>query len=375
MNTEPFDEQLRQRFDEQEVPFNPRLWQRMSHHLDAAGKGVVPQRRSWYVPLRLAAAALLALGVSAGLYQILRPAGPEAALVVAAGTQHEPQQVAPQVADDQAHEPVPVTDLIQDETAAPVQVVSITQPPAKIPIEPADFAAAEPGAAPQAAEAAQVPASNVATPMRPDLKLALQEGSYPTKKTSEPYKPEDDHKLSVSVAGGLNYGSLEGGYALGFNARHDLGGRFYIESDVAFVNNNRPQDAYTPLMNGFEPLGMPGEEAVATELPARPTQLYYLQLSPAIGYHLSEKLSLSMGADMQRLIHDDANSREVITADGIQIIPSLDLGVTGKTEVHITPRIRAGLLYREGLNRLLRQNQAMMDRRYVQVQLKFAIVR
>ena len=49
------------------------------------------------------------------------------------------------------------------------------------------------------------------------------------------------------------------------------------------------------------------------------------------------------------------------------------MGLTGKTEYAVTKKLKAGVLYREGINNLINGGEEYLDRRYLQVQLKFRV--
>ena len=84
---------------------------------------------------------------------------------------------------------------------------------------------------------------------------------------------------------------------------------------------------------------------------------------------------MSVGGDFQQMLQNSANNETLLFSDGqdARLFPTFDVGVTGKTEINVTPSIQAGVLYREGLNNLIRNETRYVNRRYVQVQVKYSL--
>lgn len=184
----------------------------------------------------------------------------------------------------------------------------------------------------------------------------------------------------LSVGGGVNYGTLNTGYALGVSAKHKLGDHFFIEGSLGMLyNNNAHNVADYNTISGFKAAARPSSAgSMKLNAPAiSPIEnLYYVQVNPALGYEISEQFSLSLGGDLQHLITADAASPTVqYSAEKVRIFPVLDLGLTGKTEFSISPEIQAGILYREGLSAWLKSDPgtAYLNRRYIQVQFKYSL--
>lgn len=182
---------------------------------------------------------------------------------------------------------------------------------------------------------------------------------------------------SFGLTGGVNYGSFNTGYTAGVNGRRKLGNKLYIEGDLAFVSSNPSQVATTNKtaadafvnagsggMNAFEPV-------TARNNSQAQNNLYYLQIAPSIGYALSKKFSVSVGGDIQRLLQSNESTALQITDEDIKEVPQTDIGMQGKAEYSVTRKLKAGVTYREGINSLI--DPKYLDRRYLQVQLKFVI--
>lgn len=186
-----------------------------------------------------------------------------------------------------------------------------------------------------------------------------------------------NRSTSVALGGGMNYGALNTGYALGVSARQSLSKHLFVEGTVSFLYNNQASKASS----------YPG----APTTPSRPSSyaysnikapsvgmisdFYFIQVNPSFGYQINKFLAFSVGADLQqRIASMSQNGTAVFTpSTDPKIIPKLDLGFTGKTEFLISPKIEAGLLYRNGLNNFLDPQRQFpyLNRRYLQVQLKY----
>jgi len=182
----------------------------------------------------------------------------------------------------------------------------------------------------------------------------------------------------IAVGGGVNYGSLNAGYSIGITAQHKLGNNFFVDGTIAMMYNNNINNAGNYA--GQAPAFASRPASFIAAAPSKtftPTQnLYYLQFNPSFGYEIGNKIAISMGGDVQQMISDDQYVDKVqVYPDGVRVFPTLDLGITGKTEFNVTPHIRAGIIFREGLNNFLMSNSPTqyVNRRYFQVQFKYAI--
>jgi len=182
-------------------------------------------------------------------------------------------------------------------------------------------------------------------------------------------------KINISVAGGVNYGTINTGYAVGAAVDKKLSNKFGVEVMVAYVGNSAsaPGSAisqypsqpppYLPPMNGNQPKPSP--------IPAITSPLNYLQFAPMADYSLSKKISLSAGADVQRLLRD--HDVTILYNDNTKVAPLVDVGMLLRTEYVIFPRLKAGLSYRLGANNIVSPGNNYIDRNYMQVQLKYKL--
>lgn len=187
-------------------------------------------------------------------------------------------------------------------------------------------------------------------------------------------------KTSISVGGGVNYGNLNTGYSAGVSIRRKVAGDFFVDGTVAMMYNNNATNvainngpslsdngnlAARPASFNETPLASPALDPIQ--------KLYYVQFNPSIGYQIEKHVALSIGGDFQQML----NKKEEIVqpeSNNSKLFPNFDVGLTTKSEFSITPNIQAGLLYREGLNNLIKNDGSKyVNRRYIQVQFKYNI--
>ncbi|MGN6568463.1 MAG: hypothetical protein ACTHJ0_10945, partial [Flavipsychrobacter sp.] len=105
--------------------------------------------------------------------------------------------------------------------------------------------------------------------------------------------------------------------------------------------------------------------------------LYYAQVTPTLGYNIHKKISVGVGADVQRLLLNETSTNSSSDASQVSTreVPAFDLGLVGKAECALSSTIKAGVSYRQGMNNVIAPNANYLDRNYVQVQLKFLLLR
>lgn len=187
-------------------------------------------------------------------------------------------------------------------------------------------------------------------------------------------KKNNKKETSIGVAGGVNYGSLNTGYAVGLSAKQGLGKDFFIDGTIAVMYNNNANN----LGNyAGKTSGRPASGSINMTSPAfSPAQnLYYVQFNPSFGYQVEKDIALSMGADIQKLVTNDEHTNKVkFTQNGLETIPNVDFGFTGKAEINVGPNIKTGIIFREGLNSIFGSKDiSYVNRRYFQVQFKYNI--
>ncbi|MFA6059643.1 MAG: hypothetical protein WC756_15660 [Taibaiella sp.] len=187
-------------------------------------------------------------------------------------------------------------------------------------------------------------------------------------------------KTSVALGGGVNYGNLNTGYSAGVSIRRKVAGDFFVDGTVAMMYNNNANNvainngpslsdnnntAARPAAFNETPLASPALDPIQ--------KLYYVQFNPSIGYQIEKHVALSVGGDFQKMLN---KTEEIVQpeSNNSKLFPNLDVGLTAKSEFSITPNIQAGLMYREGLNNLLKNDGSKyVNRRYIQVQFKYNI--
>ena len=176
-----------------------------------------------------------------------------------------------------------------------------------------------------------------------------------------------NRKLNISLGGGVNYGSSSQGYAIAASARKNISNKLYVEGDLAYLNTTAH---YTSTTSVGQPSTFAGFKPVTVN---NLSTFNYLQLSPTMGYHLHKKLAVAVGPDFQRLLQSNATTATASTSDGDKIAPDMDFGFIGKTEYAVYQRLKAGFLYREGMNNFLTNTNKYLERNYFQVQLKYSL--
>lgn len=178
-----------------------------------------------------------------------------------------------------------------------------------------------------------------------------------------------NHKhINLSVAAGFNYGTINTGYAIGAAIDKKLGNKLGLEVTMAYVGNTAA--ASSGSSSQPPPYSPPGKPSPAPVV-ASYSQLNYVQFAPMADYSLSKKITLSAGADLQRLLQD--HDVTVMYDNDLKVAPPIDLGMLLRTEYAIFPFLKAGLSYRLGANNIVAPGNNYFDRNYMQIQLKYKL--
>lgn len=187
-------------------------------------------------------------------------------------------------------------------------------------------------------------------------------------------KPITSPINSIAIGTGMNYGALNAGYTLGVSARHAIGKHTFIEGAISFLYNNQVSDVVA-YGNYSSFAGRPASGQAASNVVMPVSNFSYLNVNPTVGYEVTNFIDFSLGPDVQQRVSNMGDNTSTIFTPGNnpRIIPELDFGITGKTDFQITPNIEAGLLFRNGLNNLLKRSDVYpyLNRRYIQVELKY----
>ncbi|XZF14180.1 hypothetical protein ACTHGU_20570 [Chitinophagaceae bacterium MMS25-I14] len=373
MSTSEFDRQLQEQYDRGGFDYNPASWQNMLQQLDTVQPA---KRRKIFIWLPYTGiAASVALIVMLSYFFYTKPK--DTVTPVATTKPAAPAITSPTVIAPAATPLTPKTQAMVTTTSQrPVLPPKASQPAAALPAsQPVSFKMINDIAYNRKPEPKSIDTMPVATISIPEKKNSFGTAiPLPDDLFMKP-KEKEERRTSLNLAGGVNYGSLNTGYALAVNARRKISDKFYVEGDLAFVNN-KPQNAaglspqqYTIASNGGFTNGVSSVKAANANTSVN--TLSYLQFAPTVGYHLFRKLSVGAGADVQRILQND-DTKTVVDANGsVKLVPDLDFGLTAKTEYAITSRLKTGIMYREGLNGLA--DSKYLNRRYVQMQLKWRL--
>ena len=385
-----FDSEIRDKFERHEFEYKPAQWERLSQQLSATP--LRARRNMFLLTLSgIAAAAALLIGVSYFLSPSNIPVAPSNTITAAIPAQ------APVTSLPAQNAPVPIASIV----AAPVTQSVPAQKIVFIPRQHIQFTLpaqhntppAEPPVAivPEAAESANTPKETVVasqpvvfketTPVvtQKEVPVTAQKNihlDFTAPVMDDPERTDRPMRsASLSVAGGYKFGSSNLGYMVGLNARKNLGSKVFIEGDLAFANSRNAQQTKNVGTETFDVIkSIPGGFAKSANTGRTVINMYYLQLTPTVGYHLSESFVLGAGADIQRLFQDNASQTYIVEGDGVKAMPLMDYGVVAKTEYKVLRNVSAGLQYRLGMNNVIAPDKDYTNRSYLQVQLKLGLL-
>lgn len=407
MSKNEFDELLLKKLQEEELEYDPKHWDHLSQLLPPSLAPAASRGKKWVIATGIAAAAAFVL--AAVFYMKLvdksndpvqapalaREKGaqqptavPQALSQAASATEQQSTSQAQEQPAGQHQSPVLTGNSSAQPPALPPQVMPQPASPAQAPL-PAVQAPAE-------EHIARVQEQPTATQAGPEVPKEHQEAPIlaknDTRKSTFPVYPADNfdnprtaynsgakaNRTSISLGGGVNYGNLNTGYTVGIGARTKIAGNFFVDGTVAMMYNNNTSNVVN--YNGAATMSKGMARPSASQLPASPAvepiqNLYYVQVNPSIGYQIDKNVALSVGSDFQQMLsRTDGAEKVQLAADNARIFPAFDVGLTTKSEFNITPNIQAGLMYREGLSNLLKNDgNRYVNRRYFQVQFKYNI--
>jgi hypothetical protein len=418
MKANEFDKAIRHSYDQGDFEYNPAHWEEMVQQLNEAES---KKPSIAWLPL-ISYAASITLMVSIGAF-LMRGNAPQDKLVASEGwTEHSmifSQPSLPQQEPGSQAEPRPFAGAATP-VAGTKKVVNMPQQ-VPVPEVAGNIAVIIPNDAQNVLKAS---AAMVAAPVP---HVAQKAPAY-IDLSGPVYEPMGDGrtgKTIISVTGGLNYGSANSGYAIGFTAYQKLADNLFFEGDIAFVNNVSgkkteltTEGSYAAAAAASQSLGGSnsgtlggsnrtaarpsgaGADASSTNAakpssisptdpaipannivtPAQPQgnhyNLFYAQVTPTLGYNVFKNLSLSGGADVQRLLQDEKLMTITAHEADAKYVPAYDFGFVGKTEYAISRELKATVYYRHGLNNAISGGAAekYIDRNYIQLQLKFSIL-
>lgn len=390
METKEFDALIKSKFEENDFEYNRDNWDRMLWKLEDNSRN--NKGKAFWLTIAVGMAASLTLLAAVRLFN-------------PSPVNHQAQTAAKTSAT-----PAPAGKTGKAAPAPQLATVTTPRKPSHIRAhidKPVTAAVEVPEAISFVPQTNEHPATEQETAEKPVIDLAGATEAAQVKKTRQAfdqpfYEPQliNTRKINFSFGGGYNYGSQGSGYLVSASASKKLGGKFYLEGDLALVNNSatntsktntatagmQSETNRTPGTNnnngGFTGSGdhpiVPAGDAGVGEMPysepvisTNSLSLFYVQLTPVLGYNVHKKLRVGMGADFQRLLRDDIKVQDA--AGNIYNVPGLDLGVVGKAEIAVSNRIRTSISYREGVSNAIGRDKMYLDRDYLQIQLKYTI--
>jgi hypothetical protein len=393
MSRNDFDELLRKKMNEEELDYNPAHWEQLVQKLPQE-RGITSLPLPWYRklgwPAGIAAAVLLA--VAAAFFWFDMPQNNAPTPIVQKSAQPQLPNNAPKNNNPEPDHTV-TTPFLQPATYAGTPS-GITD---RLPSRPNNTSYVTiDKEREEGVKSDQFPSSSMLQPQQQETTLmedsktsqivAAPKDNFSLPKSStsnpDPYfnaytlvQQQAEGRTSLAVGGGVNYGTFKTGVTFGISARQYIGKNVFVDGTVA-MNINQGNDNtlhYTGNVMSDLFSGNNNARSRPSGHFYQATDFYYIQINPTLGYKLGRIFSLSAGPDFQQLLRDGSDKAIMFMDDGVKIIPDMDMGLTGKAEFSITPNIQSGIIYREGLNNFIRNNDNYLNRRYIQVQMRFTV--
>lgn len=196
------------------------------------------------------------------------------------------------------------------------------------------------------------------------------------------YNPEQDkklyyHKTSLALNGGANYGTFRQGLTVGFSARHFVNDKVFIDGAIAMMINHGDDNTlnYTGdvMKDVFSNNSSNGRSARPSGTYYNVNNFYYIQFNPSVGTKLSKRFMVSTGPDFQQLLTSSPDPTIMFKDHDVKLVPNFDVGLTGKAEFFLSPSIQTGIIYRQGVNNIIRNNNDYLNRNYFQIELKYTL--
>ena len=370
MEQPEFDSALRQVMERDSLPYEPLQWTQMAARLDAHANAQQPLSAGRVIPryrwLRMAAAACVVAALLLVARRSLLPSNDKTDRLAAPpiAAQH-PESLRKPAAPDNA---MPTNHAVAGHsinkallhlsskswmdthpvaaTAKEISAAHGTGPSAPAP-QPADIAAA------------------VITP-------ATHSRINGTGLTGDEahYAEPATRKTAVNLLGGYNFGHAKNNFTVGITVRRKLGSRLQLETGLALVSGG-----YATHHISSAPSGTPGMSIGTTpQYESGTNQLLYLQAAPSLSYRLYKGVSAGGGLDAQRLLSNPSQAVGLDnTGQEITRQPGWDFGLTGRMDIQLAKKLRAGVMYRESIRTIASHTDEAADRNYLLLQLSYAI--
>jgi len=407
MKPREFDDLVRQKFDQGDFAFNPANWDRMAEQLDGRAKKRSMFMWLWMPAVGMAASVALALGVTS-MWQFSVPGtGGDAGLAhKGSWVKRAPEQqhiaMIPYVAgnEDVATRPAAAGRKAtfrgsKSAEKTPATIVSIK-------LQNMLTTSVDPHGRNATAVVNAAPAHKNVTPETIKKEIAAHEPEAIPTFRRDAHVQHKPINLSVIVAGGVYQGHNNSGYMAGATVRKMINDKVYVEGEVAFATSDNIQrtmymdygssssvaggatsgaTAAKPT-SGAEKISSTTDASNAPVVPAAvgtpkvrdvAYNLYYAQVTPSIGYKIMKRMSVGMGPDFQQMLVDNRPEQSAVDRGTLQVVPTFDVGLVGKTEYALTQRVKAGVSYRKGINSVITMGDKYIDRDYIQFQMRCTI--
>ena len=398
MKPREFDDLVRQKFDEGSFEYNPGNWHRLDAQLEAKTK-----KKSmviWWMPLMaIAAAVTVSMGFATYMQQaepILTPSN--------TGTVASNQSKHTNIHTADIHPGVGEQSAAEEPNSNAPEIESNN----KTPLAEAREAVAnyEPRLDGSYLMSNSVGTKTKQNPRAQAQEKLLQLSQNAENKTAKLPVERDNRKVyrtfadepqerslrsQISLAGGLNMGNRNSGFTVGATGRKMVSDRLFVEGDIAITGSNNTQktayindagiygsakmsSAGTRTTSGDATLTTQAGSASSTVVVAdRAFNMYYAQVTPTIGYQIAKRIALGVGPDFQQALSDTRPAPSTLDRNNVQVAPMFDIGMVGKAEVLLNDRLRAALVYREGINNIVTPMDKYVERSYMQVQIKYTV--
>jgi hypothetical protein len=403
-----FDTLLVAKLQEDNFDYNPKSWNQLAERLD----NKVPENkpvttpfplRKWGIAIGTAAAIIIAIGLAVKFNNADNEIGTNNPVIV---KNTEPKPQVPEISQKQnvTQQTQPATNIVPSQSMVqqsgqihnsnilPDQPVvnnqnAVLSPNNNQPIIVVHENKTEVAQAPNApvivkAQTNEINAINkgITAPVKQESNsnyIAQNQANNPWPVSDYGPPAPSKPKTNISFGGGVNYGNINTGYTAGVSVKRKIGSDFFVDGTVAMMYNNNANNVAAnngPSVNPPNTASRPTNSINSFSTPALdPIQkLYYVQMNPSFGYQIEDKIALSVGGDFQKMLN---KKDEIVQPDNnnTKIFPTMDIGLTTKSEFIISPNLQAGLVYREGLNNIFKSDAPYVNRRYVQVQFKYNI--
>lgn len=400
MKPKEFDELIRQRFDQNDFEYSPGNWSKLEEALDGR-----PKKRNmimfWLMPVAgIAASVAMAIGATALLHHAVSVNTGENSGVAGAGKRGEAAHAHVAPAPESpvlAAVPYVHEEIIINRTAKKGVRKPAAKQPAVAAVKEESFGISLQNAIGNT-PARKTKSNTILFNSAPSVAKKEKDKEKETKKKPEAeevvvatFKPEviqKQPKLSIILSGGLSRSTQANGsgYTAGATIRKMISKKVYIESDVAFTTSNNVQESSHRDLLGYRTTTAAAKTTKESGKPTEKVPIYsalivdrnaynqsYAQVTPSIGFKPVSKICVGVGPDFQQALSDNRPDALAAQQTTIQRAPLFDVGLVGKTEYSITRNVKAGVIYRKGVNNVITPMGKYVDRDYMQFQIKCAI--